>query len=164
VDAGMPVVLIAADSLGVTGRESPSELEADEPLTRHVEELRLLAGQAMGFGDVTDSTVPKMSILSPAVDGGSINTRTFIPHRVHTSIGVLGAVSVAAGSLMSGSVGAPLLQADGSTIRIEHPTGFFDVEAVLNSGNGVYSLRRSAVIRTARKLFDGTVWPRKAEA
>ncbi|GIF38391.1 PrpF domain-containing protein [Actinoplanes xinjiangensis] len=50
IDNGMPVVLMTAASLGVTGRESPAELEADARLCRRVEQLRLLAGRMMRLG------------------------------------------------------------------------------------------------------------------
>ena len=57
----------------------------------------------MNLGDVTDKTVPKMTMVSPAIDGGAIMTRTFIPHRCHKTIGVLGAVSVATACLLDGA-------------------------------------------------------------
>jgi 4-oxalomesaconate tautomerase len=161
VNAGMPVVLIRADALGISGYESPTELEQNDSLRRNIESVRLLAGAAMGLGDVTDATVPKVSIVASPMDGGSVSTRTFIPKRVHTSIGVLGAVSVAAGALIPDSVAHDLLASKNSrSMRIEHPTGFFDVEIAIAGDAERYSLERSAVLRTARKLFDGTVWPR----
>jgi 4-oxalomesaconate tautomerase len=165
VNAGMPVVLLRADALGITGAESPAELESKAELTRTVEAVRLLAGQAMGFGDVTDDTVPKMSIVSAPTHGGNLSTRTFIPHRVHTSIGVVGAISVAAGALLPGSVASDLLDAPVGTarLRIEHPTGFFDVDVDVYEDSDLVAVRRSAVVRTARKLFDGLVWPRTTE-
>lgn len=159
VDAGMPVVLLRATDLAITGYESPTELEANGDLTQRLEAIRVQAGLAMGLGDVRESTVPKLSIISPASHGGTLNTRTFIPHRVHTSIGVLGAVSVATGASVPGT--AVSLGPEGvqdAMLRIEHPTGYFDVELELADDYG--SLLRSAVIRTARKLFDGQVWPR----
>jgi len=156
VDNGMPTVLIGAADLGVRGDESPADLEADEELGRRVQAIRLAAGPMMNLGDVSGATVPKMTLVSPPRAGGSICTRTFIPVRCHTSIGVLGAVSVATGLLMDGAVGHDLLQpfADRTRVRIEHPTGYFDVE----SADG-----RTGVVRTARKLFDGTVFPRTKE-
>ena len=162
VNAGMPVVLVRADAVGITGLESPADLEADETLKRNIEAIRLLAGPAMGLGDVTHDTVPKVSIVSAPTEGGNLSTRTFIPHRVHTSIGVVGAISVAAGALVPGSVAAALLTlADGETrVRVEHPTGFFDVDIEVDTATTAPMVRRSAVVRTARKLFDGLVWPR----
>ncbi|MHC5256561.1 4-oxalomesaconate tautomerase [Streptomyces sp. UC4497] len=166
VDNGMPTVLIPADSLKVTGYEDPKELEADEELTLRLREIRLEAGELMGLGDVTDATVPKLTLLALPRHGGAVTTRTFIPVRCHTSIGVLGAASVAAGLRMDGSVadGIAQLPSTGDRLRIEHPTGFTDIEADLTTGlDGLPAPQRTAVVRTARKLFDGTVFPRSVD-
>jgi 4-oxalomesaconate tautomerase len=166
VDNGMPTVLIAAASLKVTGYETPKDLEEDLELAYRLRELRVNAGELMGLGDVSDTTVPKLTLLAPPRHGGAITTRTFIPVRCHTSIGVLGAASVAAGLRVEGGVGAELaeLPTDGDRVRIEHPTGFLDIESSLGTdSDGLPSARRTAVVRTARKIFDGTVFPRPAE-
>ncbi|MFE4579881.1 4-oxalomesaconate tautomerase [Streptomyces chartreusis] len=166
VDNGMPTVLITATSLGVTGYETPKDLEEDLTLAGRLHELRLAAGHLMGLGDVSDATVPKLTLLAPPRHGGAITTRTFIPVRCHTSIGVLGAASVAAGLRVEGGVGADLarLPDGGDRVRIEHPTGFLDIESGLaTDATGLPTARRTAVVRTARKIFDGTVFPRSAE-
>ncbi|MFI6034697.1 4-oxalomesaconate tautomerase [Streptomyces sp. NPDC051315] len=166
VDNGMPTVLIAATSLKVTGYETPRELEGDAALADRLRTIRLAAGRLMGLGDVSDATVPKLTLLAPPRDGGAVTTRTFIPVRCHPSIGVLGAASVAAGLRIEGGVGADLarLDAGGDRVRIEHPTGFLDIESSLGATpDGLPSARRTAVVRTARKIFDGTVFPRSAE-
>ncbi|WP_229911503.1 4-oxalomesaconate tautomerase [Streptomyces aurantiogriseus] len=166
VDNGMPTVLVAAGSLEVTGYETPRELEADVALADRLRAIRLAAGRLMGLGDVADTTVPKPTLLAPPRSGGAVTTRTFIPVRCHTSIGVLGAASVAAGLRIEGSVGAEIAVLDSGSdrIRIEHPTGFLDIESSLGrTADGLPSARRTAVVRTARKIFDGTVFPRSAE-
>ncbi|MFG2944653.1 4-oxalomesaconate tautomerase [Streptomyces adustus] len=166
VDNGMPTVLVAAADLKVTGYESPKDLEEDLALADRLREIRLAAGRLMGLGDVSDTTVPKLTLLAAPRDGGAITTRTFIPVRCHPSIGVLGAASVAAGLRIEGGVGAELarLPARGDRVRIEHPTGFLDIESSLGAGpDGLPTARRTAVVRTARKIFDGTVFPRSAE-
>jgi len=165
VDNGMPTVLIEAAALQVTGYESPEDLEKDLALAGRLREIRLAAGRLMGLGDVSDTTVPKLTLLARPRNGGAITTRTFIPVRCHTSIGVLGAAGVAAGLRIEGAVGAELARidadADGDRVRIEHPTGFLDVESSLASTpEGLPAARRTAVVRTARKIFDGTVFPR----
>ena len=164
VDNGMPSVLLRAADVGVTGDETPAELEADARLAGRLAELRLAAAQLMGMGDVSGTTVPKLVLLGPPRTGGSIATRSFLPVRVHTSIGVLGALTVAAGVLADGSVGHDLAvpPPPGTPFRIEHPTGHFDVEVgVQPSGDG-FDVTRSAALRTARKIFDGLVFPRPA--
>lgn len=154
IDNGMPTVIVAAADLGVSGYESCAALEADTRLRDRLEHLRLRAGKLMGLGDVRERTVPKMTLVAAPREGGVLCTRTFIPHRCHTSIGVLGAVTVASAVALPGSTASTVasrVPADGR-IRLEHPTGYFDTE--LAGPTGV------AVVRTARKLFDGLTWPR----
>ncbi len=163
VDNGMPAVIIAASSLGLEGHESCAELENNTVLRAKLEEIRLTAGPMMNLGDVSDTTVPKLTIVSPPGQGGSLATRTFIPHRCHDAIGVLGAVSVATAALLSDSVAHPLL--DGSAgpegvIRLEHPTGIFDAAVELDDSTDPPTVTRSGIIRTTRKLFDGVAFPR----
>ncbi|MEV5357009.1 4-oxalomesaconate tautomerase [Streptomyces sp. NPDC052693] len=162
VDNGMPTVLIPAEALKVTGREDPKDLENNRELTARLHDIRLAAGQLMALGDVTGTTVPKLTLLSPPRHGGAVTTRTFIPARVHTSIGVLGAASVAAGLRMKGSVahGIAVLPEEGDRLRLEHPSGFTDIESSIDrTPDGGLRARRTAVVRTARKIFDGTVFP-----
>ena len=164
VNAGMPVVVVAAADLGVTGYESVAELEGNVDLAARVQAIRLEAGPLMGLGDVSGTTVPKVSLVARPRDGGMICTRTFIPVRVHEAIGVLGAVSVATALLRADAVGHDLaVIADGQTrFAIEHPSGQLEVEIRPDGPSGIRSGGRSGVIRTARKLFDGTVYPREA--
>jgi 4-oxalomesaconate tautomerase len=162
IDNGMPVVCLAASDFGLSGQESPAELEHDASLTKQVEAIRLAAGPMMNLGDVTSSTVPKMSLLSPPAHGGAVSTRTFIPHRVHEAIGVFGAVSVATACVLPGSVadGIADLAAvpDGPVdVEVEHPTGFFTVTLEVEVRDGAINVRRSALLRTARLLMRGEV-------
>lgn len=162
VDNGMPSVLLRAADLGLTGEESPGDLEADAGLAARLAELRLAAADLMGMGDVGGATVPKLVLLAPPRAGGAIGTRSFLPLRVHTSIGVLGALTVAAGVLADGSVGHGLamLPPPGAPFRIEHPTGHFDVEVGVEQSVDGFTVTRSAALRTARKIFEGRVFPR----
>lgn len=158
IDNGMPVVLMRAADLGVTGYESPAALDANAELKARVESIRLLAGRLMNLGDVTNKVVPKMSLLAPAIDGGAVHTRTFIPKRCHDAIGVLGAVSVASACLIDGTVGAEFVARSDARERdlsIEHPTGEFTVR--LNLGERPADFESVALLRTARALFRGHV-------
>ncbi len=166
VDNGMPTVLVEAASLKVTGYESPKDLEENVALADRLRTIRLEAGRLMGLGDVSNATVPKITLLAAPRNGGAVTTRTFIPVRCHTSIGVLNAAGVAAGLRIEGAVGAELaeIETGSDRVRMEHPTGFLDIDSSLATPpEGLPSARRTAVVRTARKLFDGTVFPRSAE-
>jgi len=161
VDNGMPVVLLRARDLGITGYESKAELDANENLKRRLEAIRLAAGPKMGLGDVSLKTIPKMCLIAPPVQGGFVSTRTFIPHVCHAAIGVLGAVSTATGCLLPGSVAESIVQrpADGGTrYSIEHPSGEFTVDLDVVQTAGSVEVRRSGVFRTARLLSKGEVF------
>jgi 4-oxalomesaconate tautomerase len=163
VDNGMPVVVAMADSFGLTGYETHEELAADAALLERIDAFRRKAGQLMGLGDVSSSSVPKTTLLAPARDGGQVCTRSFIPVKPHTAIGVLGAVSVVTGMLLPGAVGHELTAdwpAGTSQVDVEHPTGHLLVDVVVDDSAEPPRVLRSGVVRTARKLFDGTAFPR----
>jgi 4-oxalomesaconate tautomerase len=162
IDNGMPVVLLRAEDFGLTGAETPEQLEANAALKSRIEKIRLQLGGPMNLGDVLKKTVPKMCLISAPRDGGAIATRTFIPHRVHESIGVLGAVSVATACALPSSIAADIakVQRTGSDLRIdvEHPTGFFTVDLQVSIDGDAVNVQRSTLLRTSRKLMRGEVF------
>ena len=162
IDNGMPVVILDASEFGLVGDESPNTLEDNTDLKQKIEAIRLIAAKMMNLGDVTNKTIPKMSLVSPAKNGGVINTRTFIPHRVHEAIGVLGSVSVASACVLKGTVAHRYANqnfSDGEfDIVVEHPTGQFTVEMQVSgiAQLSTYKIHRSALLRTARLLMVGS--------
>lgn len=162
IDNGMPVVLLDAAEFGIAGDETPAALEANTTLAAAVEEVRLAAGPLLGLGDVAAQTVPKVFLLSAPRHGGSLTTRGFIPAKVHTSIGVLMAASIAAAARIPGTVAADLAAPgtiDAEVTRLEHPSGTFDAKVRVYDVDGTWK-GTSTSIRTARKLFDGIAFPR----
>lgn len=170
IDNGMPVAILDATSVGVTGHETPEELESNTDLRQQVESLRLAAGLSMGLGDVAATTVPKMCLAAPPTQSGTLATRMFIPHRVHTAIGVLAAVTVGTAVAIPGTVAADVVSrgssghatddpAPADVIRLEHPTGWFDVVIDVSATQDDISVGRSSIVRTARLLLDGAVYP-----
>lgn len=156
IDNGMPVVLIRAEDLGCSGYETPEALNDNADLKARLESIRLQAGQRMNLGDVRERNVPKMTLIAAAREGGVLSTRSFIPHRCHTAIGVFGAVSVATACLIEGAVTAGIAsvgEGDLKRLSVEHPTGEFTVELRLEDG----VLVGCGLMRTARLLFDGVV-------
>ena len=160
IDNGMPCIVIRAEDVGATGYETREELEAESlaPIRARIENIRLAAGPLMNLGDVTDKSVPKMMLVAPPRHGGAVTVRSFIPHRAHATIGVLGAVSVATACLLEGSPAAEVaVIPDGSrkTLSVEHPTGEMTCVLEVDDGGQVTS---AALLRTARKLMDGVVF------
>jgi 4-oxalomesaconate tautomerase len=163
IDNGMPVVLLRAQDFGFSGMESCPEIEANLEALGRIEAVRLEAGKLMGLGDVTTAVVPKMCLVSAPRAGGSINTRTLIPRKCHTSVGVFGAVSVATACVLPGTVAHPLASLPSGNVKIigvEHPTGVFDVRLEVAGSSDSPTVERSGLVRTARALFDGVVFPR----
>jgi len=160
IDNGMPEVLLRATDVGITGYESPAELEANALLKELLERIRLAAGPLMNLGDVAQKTVPKLCLIAPPRTGGLVSTRTFIPHVVHEAIGVLGAVSTATACLLPGSVAeeiAVLPATADQGYSVEHPTGEFTVQLAVTVQDGVVQVGKSGVVRTARLLSRGEV-------
>lgn len=158
IDNGMPCIVFKAEDVGVTGYETREELDANETLKARIEAIRLIAGPIMNLGDVTDKSVPKMMLVAPPRNGGAVTVRSFIPTRVHASIGVLGAVSVATACLLTGTPAAEVsVIPDGQrkTLSVEHPTGETTCVMDLDDQGNVIS---AAMLRTARKLMDGTIY------
>ncbi|RDS83910.1 4-oxalomesaconate tautomerase [Dyella monticola] len=158
IDNGMPCVVLRAEDLAISGYEDRAALDANDVLKATLESIRLKAGPLMNLGDVTEQSVPKMMLVAAPRAGGAICVRSFIPHRCHASIGVLGAVSVATACLIEHSVAAALARLPGGqrqTLEVEHPTGTMACVLELDAQGQV---RRAGTLRTARKLFDGALF------
>ena len=160
IDNGMPCIVFKAEDVGTTGYETRDELESEAfaDLRTRIETIRLAAGPLMNLGDVKDKSVPKMMLVAPPANGGAVTVRSFIPHRAHATIGVLGAVSVATACLVEGSPAAEVAmipQGHRKTLSVEHPTGEMSCVLEVNDQGEVVS---AALLRTARKLMDGVVF------
>jgi 4-oxalomesaconate tautomerase len=161
VDNGMPVIVLRATDFGLSGNESPEVLNADESLKARLESIRLQAGPRMNLGDVSDKAVPKMCLVSPARHGGLINTRTFIPHKCHSAVGVLGAVSAATACILPGSVAENMVEVPAGEVKhlsVEHPSGEFSISLEVDGSSAVPEIRKAGLLRTARLLSRGVLY------
>lgn len=160
VDVAMPMILMRAEQLGKTGQETPAELDADRKLHERMEAIRRKAGELMGMGDVSKAVVPKIGLLSRPRNGGTIASRYFVPDSCHKAHAVTGTVCVASACAIPGTVAyqlAPLAHAPQGVVRIEHPSGMIDLDLDVDFRDGQALMRRAALIRTARRLFQGEV-------
>lgn len=158
IDNGMPCVVMKAADVGTTGYEDRDTLDADTGLKARLEAIRLAVGERMDLGDVREKSVPKMMLVAPPRHGGAVTVRSFIPHRAHATIGVLGAVSVATACLIPGSPAAEVAEIPAGrrkTLSVEHPTGEMSCVLETDENGAVVS---AALLRTARKLMDGIVY------
>ena len=158
IDNGMPCVVMKSTDLGITGYEDRALLDDDTTLKARLEAIRLAVGIRMNLGDVREKSVPKMMLVAPPRHGGTVSVRSFIPHRLHAGIGVLGAVSVASACLIESSPAAEVAivpKGARKLISVEHPTG--EMTCLLEVADDG-TVQSAALLRTARKLMDGVVF------
>ena len=161
LDVAMPMMLIRAEDLGLTGYEGRGEIDGNHDLLARIEKMRLEAGRRMTLGDVTDRVIPKVGILSKPRHGGTITSRYLTPHKLHSAHAVTGAICLSSACLLKGSVAQGLATAPAGSpadIRIEHPSGHLDLR-LETSGEGLaIQIIRAGVMRTARPIMQGTVF------
>jgi 2-methylaconitate cis-trans-isomerase PrpF len=160
VDVAMPVVLMRAEAFGKTGYETANELDADKDFFKRMEAIRVKAGVLMGMGDVSKSVVPKVSLVAKPRHGGTISSRFFVPYSCHKAHPVTGTVCLASACAIPGTIAEKIstrCKAPQGIIEIEHPSGKIAIDLDADFTNGKQELRRAALIRTARRIFEGKV-------
>ncbi|MEM6824292.1 MAG: 4-oxalomesaconate tautomerase [Pseudomonadota bacterium] len=165
MDVAMPMVIAKADDFGVTGYESPSELDENTELMARLEAVRIETAQKMGMGDVAKSVIPKLGLLAPARNGGAATVRYFMPWDCHPTVAVTGAQCLAACLLCPGTVGDGIWsrpEQGPATVQLEHPMGALDVAVDFGRDGDDFTLHSAGLFRTARKLAEGTVFVPKA--
>ncbi len=160
VDFASPLVLVAAATLGKSGYETKTEIDADKRLFERVEAVRLEASRRMGLGDATGKVLPKVALLAPPSQGGTVASRYLTPWSCHAAHAVTGALCVAAACRVPGTVAERVARGSDDSIVIEHPAGKIQtrVEAAPSGADGVPAIARAGVVRTARLLLAGRVF------
>ncbi|MBT7485522.1 MAG: 4-oxalomesaconate tautomerase [Rhodospirillales bacterium] len=161
VDVAMPMVLMKAEDLGVSGNESKEELEANDALFAKMEPIRLKASEMMGLGDARGKVIPKIGIMSAPRNGGTITSRYFTPKTCHSAHAGTGALCVSTACVVPGSVANQVANiGDGPVypVVIEHPTGQIEVQLETEGTGTDIKPVKGGLIRTARWLFEGKVF------
>lgn len=159
IDCAIPMVLMHARDLGVTGYEDADTLSKNSSLIERLSMIRIKAGKLMGMGDVCDMVIPKPVLIAPAQRNGTLTVRYFMPNECHPALATTGAVGIATAVVTTGTVAAALVgeRVLPTIVRIEHPGGCLDVE--LETRNG---LTVAGLVRTARRLFEGHAFAKPA--
>lgn len=160
VDAAIPVMLVRAADMGKSGYEPAESVRGDRAFLDRLEALRVEAGRRMGLANPAGSVIPKPVLLAPPSRGGTLAVRYFMPHECHRALAITGAVAVATACTIPGTLAASLarpLVLPGDVI-IEHPAGRLTVR--LDPGHAPAAMPTASVLRTARRLFEGTVFAR----
>jgi 2-methylaconitate cis-trans-isomerase PrpF len=178
VDAGNPCVFIAASALGMAATESPDFLEADSEFMDRIERIRCQGSIAMGLAASLDEAskiraIPKIGIIAAPADYTSLSgevvhaadhdllIRMISVGQPHRAIPLTAAVCAAVAARVPASLVQRKAARADAPIRIGHPSGVIVVDAkVTADSEGTAEAVYGAVYRTARMLFDGTVFCR----
>ncbi|TXT26609.1 MAG: hypothetical protein FD131_4115 [Rhodocyclaceae bacterium] len=163
IDFAIPIVFIKASSLGKTGSESKQELDGDPIFLERLEEVRAAAARLMGLSDAPDLGIPKVAVIAPPRDGGTIASRYFVSSNCHPVFAATGAMALAAACHTPDTIAeelAELDQNDSQRIVIEHPSGKMNCNVVsaADPWTGVPKLVGAALLTSARPLLAGEVF------
>lgn len=185
VDAGTISVFVKASELGMTGTETPQQIEGDPELCRLLEQVRGKACELLGFvGDYREAIVktpylPFMCPVTNAVDYSCFNgmqvkadnidfvARLFNMGRfVNKTYAGSGTVCTGVAAKIEGSVVWQLLAREARNkeiLHIGHSSGRIPVEVVLEADeNGSQKVKTVNIFRTARILMDGYAYVRSS--
>ena len=160
IDVAMPMIMMRAKDLGLTGYEGRAEINPNKELFARIEPIRL-RGRRAAWASATcsDKVIPKVGLLSPPRDGGTIASRYLTPHALHAAHAVTGAVCVSTACALEGTIAHELAKPDDAnprTIWIEHPSGQVDV-LLQTTGKGADMDVVAGTLRTARPIMKGEV-------
>ena len=177
VDAANAGAFIRARDVGLTGRELPDELDANPEMLKLLDAIRLQASVRMGIAADIEaargiSTVPYIGFVSPPAEAPTLSGETIAADTIdlaariisngqpHRALPLTGSLCTAVAARIAGSVVAECLPpgvAEGP-LRIGMPSGILTVGADVAQEDGAWVARSGSFYRTARRLFDGTVW------
>jgi 2-methylaconitate cis-trans-isomerase PrpF len=181
VDAANPIVFLLAEELGLTGAETPAEIEANVAVTDILEESRAIAAEMIGIvadrstATATSPGLPKVGFVSPptgytTTTGAHVEAaasdvigRLMSMQTAHRSYMATGAICTAAAAFIPGTVVHQVARPsdarpETSTIRIGHPYGVMEAVARIDDSEEPIHVLGVAIGRTARHILDGRVW------
>lgn len=176
IDAGNPLVLVAASDLGVAGDEPQAELNARPDLLARCEAIRVAGALAMGLARDAEAArlrphTPKLALLAPPLACTSSGGRRFTTDQLDlacrvVSIGVFhhaipgtAAIAIAAGASVPGTVAASLLvRPAGELLQLGHPSGRVGVGVEAREEGAAWRILAARMSRSARVLMEGRVF------
>ena len=158
IDAAMPLVIVRAADLGLTGREAPGRTRRrPRRCCARLETLRRAAGERMGLGDVSDQRHPQAgdrqraattNTASPRATSRPALPRLACGHRRDRRGHRLRAAR---------HRGQRAQRAEPACRRVSvlHPQGRIDVEVAIEGHGDDARIERASLVRTARKILQG---------
>ncbi len=179
VDAGNPLVFIRAESLGMTGTETPDEIESDGKLMETIEKIRDKAAMLFGLtekeGEAREKSPynPFFAIVSPPQDHTCFNgkkiredeinlvSRLLFMLHMHKAYPITGTVCTGAAMKIPGSIPWEAMRPEArerEALRIGHPSGLLEVKVQAEAAGNEVEMKSIKIYRTARTIMDGIVY------
>lgn len=177
INAGNPTIFIDAATLGLRGAEMQSDINGDDELLRRAESIRATATVAMGLAVSAEEATarrphtPKIAFVSKpssyvtssgkAIDSSRMDlvARIFSMGKLHHAMTGTGAVAIAVGSAIPGTVVSRLLPKGRQTaVCFAHPSGLLNVGAEAVQNGDSWTVEKAVMSRSARRLMDGNVF------
>jgi 2-methylaconitate cis-trans-isomerase PrpF len=174
IDIGNAHVFIRARDLGLTGIETPAQIDADRDLLDRLERIRAAASLRMGMA--SSPATPILGIVSPPADYTShldgtpvaaadidLVARLLFMQISHKTYAGTSTVCTGVAARIPGTLVAEATRPDAAgriELRIGHPAGVIETESdvVLAQPGRNHGVRRATLGRTARRILDGTVY------
>lgn len=166
VDAANPCLFLRATELGLSGQESPSELEKNLELLQEVEILRRRASVQMGIASSEEAAaasvaIPYVGLVHGASsDDAHFSMRVIASGQPHKALPLTVSLCAAVAARIPGTIPHAVAHGSGDTLRIEMPSGVLTMSAVASCQSGEWMAERGSFYRTARPLFRGEVFYR----
>lgn len=182
VDVSNPLILVAAEDIGLTGTEMPTELDENKKASELLEQIRGKAAVLMGFAKnledakVNSPAVPKVGVFTSPKDYQGISgnivsaedmdvcVRILSVFKCHKACPLTAANSVAVLAKLKDSVIDQKLHTAShgdSSVRIGHPSGIMKQYVDMTVSANHVEVKGVAGQRTARRIMDGCVYIRK---
>lgn len=167
VDIANPCVFVRAESLGLSGWETPEQLEAKPEAMEVLEKIRAMSAAKIGLASNWQSAtsespaVPMVCfITSPGSDDKDVNliSRNMFMQVMHKTYSGTCAVCTAVASKIPGSIPYACARQGGGEFIIAHPAGSIGVSLDVLVKDGVIEIKKAAFGRTARRIMEGFVY------
>lgn len=157
VDAGAPVVAVRAVDLGLTGTESPAQVDALPGLLARLDRLRRAAAVAMGLVDSPEQAaraIPKLAIVAPPTDAGTdLRVLMLSMGRAHPAVPITGSVGLTLAAREPGTVVADVTASEARDgLALHTAAGVVSTFITHTDGHEVVG-----ATRTYRRLAEGVV-------
>lgn len=177
VDVANPVVFVRAADLGLTGVETPAEIDGNKKILEILENIRAKAAVMIGMAKTEKEATqkspafPMLAFVSPPQEYKDFTTgkkikaedvdlvsRLMFMQVMHKTYAGTGTTCTGAAAKIPGTIAHEVTKSDNLLVRIGHPAGVIEIEVeTAYEGNNMV-LKRAAFGRTARRIMDGYVY------